>query len=60
MCLGPEDTKKNIKECLRKCTEPAFFCGMLEDWNRYSTPNSIKMQECIKDVMQERRIIYER
>ena len=53
MCNGPEDTPKNIRTCLRKCNDH-FLVAMLEDWDRYSTPNSIKMQECIRQVIKER------
>ena len=53
MCNGPEDTRRNIKECLRG-TSDHFLAAMAEDWQRYTTKNSIKMQDCIATILNER------
>jgi hypothetical protein len=53
MDRGPEGNRKDIKAHLRDCTDH-FLLAMKEDWGRYHTPNSIKMQECIKQIIKER------
>ena len=54
MCQGPEDTPSKIKACLRR-TSDHFLAAMAEDWGRYGTANSIKMQKCINEVINERK-----
>ena len=56
MCNGPEDTPKNIIACCRKATT-LMLTGMLEDWQRSDTSNSVKMADCIRKVLAERRAL---
>ena len=54
MCNGPTDTRKNIKACL-ELANTTFLVAMLEDWNRYSTKDSLKMKSCINEVLLKRK-----